>query len=219
MRWVLAVCVVLLLGLVFFGQIYGTQVRVWLSPRVAGIQTEDFNLQAQNQLLQAQLSQYRNIAAALPSASSAYVRAMVYSRYPLNFKNELVVNVGSNGGVAAGKPVVFQGILLGSVEKVFPESALIQTVFDSSFKKPVRIGDKGYDGLFIGGAYPRVASIPQNAALVAGDIVYSAAAGGPYGLPLGTISATSTSADGVFQEATIDFAYDLNSVQSVLIAK
>jgi len=48
------------------------------------------------------------VAAELPTSSPATIRAMVYSRYPMNFRNELLVNAGADEGVATGSAVMFQ---------------------------------------------------------------------------------------------------------------
>ena len=209
----------MLLALVLFEPSYGWRVREWLAPYGASRTPDDPGVAAQNELLKAELAQTSSILAQVPQAPKNYLAAMVYSRYPLSFKNELLVNAGAKDGVTEGRPVLFQGILIGSVEKVFDDSALVRTVFDSDFKMPVRIGAKGYDGLFIGGVYPKVASIPKSAAVSQGDIVYAAAAGFPYGAPVAVIDSTSTSADNLFTEAALSFAYDASAIQAVLISK
>ena len=144
---------------------------------------------------------------------------MVYSRYPMNFKNEILVDAGANQGVAVGKAVVFQGVLIGNVEKVFSDTPLVRTVFDGNFKMAVRVGQKGFDALFMGGSYPKATSIQKNAVIRVGDIVYSAAEGFPYGMPVAIVESTSTSPDALFEEVALDFAYDINSIQTVLIAQ
>ena len=211
----------ILAALVFFAPREGWQLRTWLSPQppggASGAGSE--NLAAQNEALQAQLAELQNIASQIPNASTSYLRAVVYSRYPFNFKNELLINVGSRDGVTAGKAVVFQGILIGSVEQTFSDSALVATVLDGNFRMPVRVGSAGYDALFVGGASPRLTSIAKTARINAGDIVYTAAPGIPYGLPVAIVHGTSTSPDDLFHEATLDFAYDMNTVQTVLVAQ
>ena len=77
----------------------------------------------------------------------------------------------------------------------------------------------GADGLLQGGSDPVVGSIASNAPVAPGDIVYSAAPGIPYALPIAQVVATSTSADSFFQQATLSFPYDVNNVETVLIAK
>ena len=131
----------------------------------------------------------------------------------------MMVNAGTDQGVMINKPVIFQGILIGKVEKVFSNSALIQTIFDSSFKTPVRVGSGGYDALLMGGAYPKVAMIQKTAGIQPGDIIYSTSEGFPYGLPIAITESTTTSLDNLFQEAPLSVAYDINSIQTVFIAQ
>jgi hypothetical protein len=61
--------------------------------------------------------------------------------------------------------------------------------------------------------------IASGAAIAPGDIVYAAAPGIAYGLPIARVAATSTSADSFFQQATLSFPHDANNVETVLIAK
>jgi len=218
---VLGALIVLTALFIVFAPSYGWKLRTLLTPgnSATATSTESVNLTAQNEELSAKLAELQTIAAELPKASSSYLRAMVYSRYPLNFKNEILVNAGSNDGVVVGRAVAFEGILIGQVETVFPDSALVMTVFDDRFKLPVRVGSHGYDGLLQGGAYPTVDSIIKNAVLAPDDIVYAAGSSAPFGAPVGQVAATSTSPDSLFLQATLSFAYDMNDVQTVLIAR
>ncbi len=216
--WVLIVYAAALAALLFLRPWYGWTLRAWLAP-LSTRDTDSAGLAAANEALKAELAQVAKVAAELPQASPHYLRAMVYSRYPFNFKNELLLNVGSSEGVVTGHAVTFQGILIGRVSRVFADTALVQTVFDSDFKLPVRIGAGGYDALIVGGAYPKAESIVKSAALHAGDVIYSAAPGLPYGLPVAEVVSTSTSPDNLFIQADLSFAYDLNTVQTVLIAQ
>lgn len=224
-RWILGTCIVILLGLIFFEPSYGWDLHQFLDPQpYSGAQNaigqaDGVSLAAENDSLKAQLATLQTIAAQIPLEPQQYIRGMVYSRYPLNFKNEILVNVGAREGVATGSAAVFQGMLIGKVIRVFPDEALVQTVFDSGFTIPVRVGASSYDGLLQGGSYPKVGSIVKTATLAAGDVVYTAAPGLPYGLPIGEVAATSTSADSLFQDATIVFPYDINTIQTILIAQ
>ena len=224
-HWVAGVLIVVLVLLIFFAPSYGWTIRAWLSPVASGpggsgaSQTTDQNLAAQNDALQAQLATFQVIASQLPTSTPNEVRAMVYSRYPMNFRNELLVDAGANEGVAVGAAVLFQGMLIGQVRTVFPEEALVQTIFDNTLKMPVRIGATGADGLLQGGSDPMVGSIATTVTIAPGDMVYSAGPGVPYGLPVAEVSATSTSPDSLFQQATISFPYDVNNIETVLIMK
>lgn len=218
----LAVLILLAAVFILFAPSYGWKLRTFLSPPATpsvSPEISDATVAAENQTLKAQLAVLQAVSSELPNKPVNYMRAMVYSRYPMNFKNEMLVNVGSNDGATIGKAVVFQGILIGQVEAVFPDSALVMTVFDNRFKLPVRVGKSGLDGLLQGGSYPTVKSIVKTATLAQGDIVYAAASSLSYGLPVGEIMATSTSLDSLFLQATLNFAYDMNGVETVLIAK
>jgi cell shape-determining protein MreC len=182
-----------------------------------GGEAGDQSLSEQNDALKAELATLQVVAAQLPTSSPGQVRAMVYSRYPMNFRNELLVSAGLDSGITVGAPVVFQGMFLGQVRQVFQEQALVQTIFDNNLKMPVRIGSEGVDGLLQGGSYPMVGSIANTAQIMPGDIVYSAAPGIPYALPIAQVVATSTSADSLFQQATLSFPYDVNNIETVLI--
>jgi rod shape-determining protein MreC len=232
--WLLTGLIVILLFFVIFEPSYGWKLRQFFTPSNVAMQNgdastttntnlnvssdENNNLATENESLKAQLAKLQTVAAELPTSSANYIRAMVYSRYPLNFKNELMVNVGTNDGISIGSAVVFQGLLVGRVIAVEKNYATVQTVFDNNFKMPVRVGSGGYDGLLTGGSYPFVSSIAKSAHVGANDIIYTAAPGIPYALPIGEVMATSTSADNLFQQATLVFPYDVNNIETVFIA-
>jgi cell shape-determining protein MreC len=130
-----------------------------------------------------------------------------------------LVNAGSENGVTNGDAVVFQGMLIGRVMTVFGEQSLVQTIFDNDIRMPVRIGSGGVNGLLQGGSYPIVGSIASNAPIDPNAIVYSAAPGIPYAIPIAQVVATSTSPDSLFQQATLDFPYDVNNIETVLIVQ
>ena len=213
------IVIVILVVLIFFAPAYGWKLRAWLSPHGEATGDNAASVTPQNEILAAQLAEVQSVIAQIPTAPSSTIRAMVFSRYPMNFKDELSVNVGTSEGVVSGKAVLFQGVLIGVVQKVFSDSALVTTVFDPSFKLPVRIGNTGIDALLRGGAYPQTFSIAKNAKIGAGDIIIAAGPGIPYGLPVGTIANLSPSPDDLFDQASLNFAYDINGVETVLIER
>jgi hypothetical protein len=230
--WVLIGCVIILFLVIVFKPEYGWRLRTWLDPTegLAYEQAQAGNpsLVAQNETLQAQVAQLGTIAAQIPQNQHTAIRAMVYLEYPFGFKNELLVNAGADQGVAVGDSVTFGGIFIGIVSSVSKNTAVVQTVFDPNFKMPVRIGGGGgsaagavtvssYDALLVGGADPKATSIAKNIAVGMGDVIYTAAPGLPYGLPIGLTNATSASPDNLFQEASVSFVYDVNTIQTVLI--
>ena len=217
---------IIFLALIFFEPAYGWRVRSWLSAGAAAgsagtgaSSTDAAALAAENESLKARLAVLQDVAAQLPRDHANGIRAMVYSRYPFNFKSELLVDAGSDDGVAAGDAATYDGILVGTVTKVFPREALVTTAFDDGFRIAARIGSAGYDALLAGGAAPLATSIVKSAKVAPGDIVYSAAPDLPYGMPIAVVQATGTSPDGLFETASLGFAYDANTLQSVVIER
>ncbi len=215
----LALCalIVILLVLIVFAPSYGWNIRRFLTPN-SGPPPDEASLAAENESLKAEVAKLQRIAGEVSRKPISYISAVVYSRYPLNFKNELLIDAGKNEGVHEGSAAVFGGIFSGIVRQAFADTALVQTIFDNGLKIPVRIGARGYDGLLQGGPSPTVRSIAESAAVAKGDIIYTAAPGIPYGLPVGEVVATSTSADGLFQEASLSVAYNVDDIQAISIA-
>ena len=48
-----------------------------------------------------------------------FIPAVVYSRYPFNFKDEIYISGGTNRAMRAGDSAVADGIFVGRVEEVF----------------------------------------------------------------------------------------------------
>lgn len=212
-----AVLIIVLLLLIFFKPSLGWKLRSLLAP--AQFLYDEKSLVQENQTLKAELAQLKIIKSQLPDKPPSYLRAAIYSRYPMNFKNEFLVNAGLRDGVIAGRAVAFNRILIGKVEKVFEDTALVETIFDGRFQSSARIGERGFSALLQGGSLPKAILIPQKAEVKKGDIIYSVSPDFPYGLAVGEVAAIQVSADKLFLEATINFAYDINMVQTVLIAK
>ncbi len=141
----------------------------------------------------------------------------VYSRYPFNFKNELLIAAGEGQGIEVGDVALYQGSVLGSVEKVFKDSALVETIFDSRFKTPVRIGSRAADSLLIGGPEPQLTLIERSASVGENDAVYAAGEGWPYGIALGSLKDIKNNGDNIYRSATLRVFYNPASLQSVTI--
>lgn len=215
----LIILITLLVVLILFKPYYGWEVRKFLAPNFYGVQSNAPDLALENESLKAELTKLQNIESQLPTKPAGYIRAVVYSRYPMNFKNELTLNVGKNDGISEGAAVVFGGVLIGRIAKVFDDTSLAETVFDSRFGTAVRIGSAGIDALLRGGALPDVALMPAKSDVKSGDIVYSASPDFPYGLPIAEIGEAKVSSDRLFKEASLNFVYDINAVENVLVTK
>lgn len=175
---------------------------------------------AENQALRAELAELEEVKRAWGEEIDikTALPAGIYSRYPLNFGNQILVAAGEKRGVFSGQAVVAAGnVLIGKVEKVFSETATVRTVFDPAFQIAVRIGKDGSEALFAGGVEPRLTFIPRQAVVAPGDIVYAVDPSLPYGLAVGEVKEVHFLEDELFQEATLRFAYDLNRLRVVFL--
>jgi rod shape-determining protein MreC len=216
--WFLGIVIALLLFFIFFMPSVGVALRAFLGPSslppAAGEQ-----LLAENESLAAKLSMLTTVSDELPHRTPNTILAMVYSDYPFNFKDEITVDAGSADGVVAGDAVLFGGNLVGFVSGLSAHRSVVRTIFDPDFKLQVRIGTKGYDALLAGGSYPMAESIVKTATIVAGDVVYSAAPGAPYAVPVGTVENVSPAPDNLFAQATLSLPYHESEMQVVEIVK
>jgi cell shape-determining protein MreC len=108
-------------------------------------------------------------------------------------------------------------VLLGKTTRVFDTTSLVQTVFDDGWQSAVRVGRQGTDALLKGGSNPRLTLIGKTARIATGDIVYSASERFPYGLSIASVKDVKLSADRLFQEAELQFDYDLNDIRAVSV--
>jgi rod shape-determining protein MreC len=215
--WFIGIVIVLLF-FIFFMPSLGMRLRGLLGPRTEPL-SDVAKLTMENARLAAQLATLESVARQLPTSTTGMIPALVYSSYPLNFKNEITVDVGTNQGVAVNDAVFFKGNLVGMVQEVSPANAVVQTIFDPNFKLPVRIGNQGVSALLVGGSYPAVESIPKIATISAGDVVMSVASSVPYGTAIGTIATIGLAPNNLFEEAQVSVPYTMNDVQAVAIVK
>lgn len=177
------------------------------------------DLRSENIKLKTELARFQDIKSQLPLRSPESVVALVYSRYPFNFRNEMLVTVGVRDEILPDYPIIFDGFLIGKIDEVFEEFAKVKTIFDHRWQSAVRIGNRGVDALLTGGSKPRLTLIEKNAEVKAGDVVYNAAPDFPSGLPIAEVKDVELSSDQNFQEATLFFTYEINKVRTVLVLK
>jgi hypothetical protein len=165
--------------------------------------------------LEARLEGYGEIRTV--AALAGGIKAAVYSRYPFNFKNEILIAAGDKQGIKVGDTALFQGSILGVVLKVFDNSALVETVFDSRFRTPVRVGLSGTEALLVGGNQPTLQLIPPDAPVENSDHAYSAAEGMPYGVRIGAVERVRDAKDGNYKEADLRVPYNPASLSEVVV--
>lgn len=217
-NWILFVLSALLATLIIFKPQIGQEIRNSLSPSLVENERELF--EKENTELRAEIAAFRSVRDQLRAGGPiGGVNAVVYSRYPFNFRNEIIISAGADDGVTKGSAVVFGKFLIGEIKEVSASQSVVRTVFDGDFHASVRVGATGYDALFEGGLEPALRLIPKNAVIKDSDSIYSASPNFPYGLAIGEISGATVSNDQFFQEAGIKIPYDINLVKIVSVVK
>lgn len=144
--------------------------------------------------------------------------APVYSTFPFNQKHLLAINAGASDGLSPGMAVTVDGnYLIGRILEVSEKQSLVQTIFDSDWTLPVRVGAMSYDALLVGGQNPRLTLIDKNDLLQTGDPVFSAQKEFPYGLPVGEVGVVNNLVARSFQEAELTLSYTIRSLREVAV--
>ncbi|MBI2033769.1 MAG: rod shape-determining protein MreC [Candidatus Liptonbacteria bacterium] len=215
-RWLLGILTLLLAALIFLPLPSLLEFKKFLG---SGGEEVINNPILENVALKSELAKLEEIKRQLGEWSPKYLSASVYSRYPFNLKNEFLVNAGLDQGLKGGEAVLIGKLLVGQVDKVFENTALVRTVFDERWKEAVRIGGEGIDALLEGGNTPKATLIVKDAKISEGDIVYNASPEFPYSLPIAEVKEIGISKDQIFKEAVLEFGYDLGRISAVLILK
>ena len=227
-RWLIILLTIFIAILLLIKPSLSSRVQAWLRMDAPRPQTTEKQLLLENAALKSELITLEEIRRVFGRGDLHAVPALVYSRYPFNLKQELVVAAGSAQGVRAGDAVVIpvdasssahvtQVILVGKVSAVFSDTSVVQTIFDPRFQTAVRVGHNGAESLLVGGVTPHLTLIAKNASVNENDAVFSAVPEFPYGIAVGTAKDIHLQKDELFEEASLEAQYDVNNVKSVLI--
>ena len=172
-------------------------------------------LKTENASLKKQLEKF---SAVEKKDGSQFLEARVYSRYPFNDKNVIVIDKGFADGIAEGMPVLAaKNILLGRVKGVQRFQSEVITIFDPDWKTSASIGTTHIKTVLNGANTPHAELIPKDAPVAAGDEIVNSAQEFPLGLLIGTIKSVTLDEKKVWQIADIDVPYAIEDIDSVLV--
>jgi cell shape-determining protein MreC len=175
-------------------------------------------LQLENQSLRAQLVELLQRPQFVEEGKELYVSASVYSYYPLNVSDELLINAGSEQGIKEGLAVYAdKGILLGQVIKVYDKQSVVKTILTPDWEIPVKLGANKVDALYVGGHSPKLTLISKKKVVLGGETVMSASKDLPFGIELGQVGELRETTEGVFREADITIPYQMSDIETVLV--
>lgn len=186
---------------------------------------ENMELRAQSALLSERERENESLRAEIglsPRERFRLVAAEVIGREGGNSSGSLTVNVGEREGIRPGMAVVVgRGVLIGRVRDVGPVSSGILTLFhpestvnaveSATEAQGIVRGEYGLGLLFD--------MVLQSDAVGEGDEVVTSGLGGdlPSGLLIGTVTKTESSADRLFQRATLASPARLDRARAVFI--
>lgn len=151
----------------------------------------------------------------------AEVRARVVGRDPSNFQSYLIIDVGTEQGIARGMPVVTDRGLVGRISEVGPNWSKVLLVIDPSSSVSALIQATRATGTVRGQIDGNLLMdlIPQKDAVHKGDIVLTSGMGSnfPKGLIIGQVVEVHQRDIEMFQQATVRPTVDFDSLEIVLI--
>jgi len=173
-------------------------------------------LQLENQGLEQEIAVLKNKLNF--NSSSTGLTAQVFSRYPYNDNQSLVVDLGAKNGVKISQPVLLaENYLLGKVINVKADTSEIQTIFSPSWRSSVYIGPQKIEALLVGGRQPILQMIPAEAKINLGDEVVNASPDFPLNLFIGQITEINSQPNATLQQAKLIIDYNPNQLRKVFI--
>jgi cell shape-determining protein MreC len=178
------------------------------------------SLRTENAELRSRLSLIAESGSQLSFPSFTYELVAVYAQYPLNDRERIIIDRGSDGGLTAGTPVfVAPNVLFGRVTRVDRTRAEVETIFDPAWKSSVTIGTSSARAVLSGGNPLRLTLIAEDAQVAVGDSVTNVAPEYPLGATIGSIRAVTADANDAWRTATLDVPYSTELLTHVLVPR
>jgi rod shape-determining protein MreC len=202
------------------------------SPNDATLRQENADLKAQVAQLQKRivdlqesqadlnlLSGLLNYARSQPD--SRYAAANVIGRDSSPFLSYIIIDVGSDSGIARDQPVVSDNGLVGTVVAVNCCAARVRLITDPDSAVNARLQQSRDEGTAVGrfGGGLELQYLSQQAQVKTGDLVLTSGLGGgyPQGIVIGSVSAVQRQAFDVLQTASLTPGVDFNRLEIVLV--
>ena len=142
-----------------------------------------------------------------------------------DWSNTFTINRGEDAGIAAGMcAITANGELVGLVDEVGPNYAVIKSVLDSSLEISATIASSGYNGMVKGGyatgldGFLRMNYLPSSAVIRNNDqVVTTGSTVYPRDLVLGYVIDAGFDTTGVAKYALLQPAANISSLEQVFI--
>jgi len=150
----------------------------------------------------------------------AAVNVMSVSQSP--YRDQFMLDKGTQDGVYRGQPVIDDEGVVGQVVEVHPFSALALLITDPAHGMPVENNRTGLQTIAQGlgdGERLRLPFLPGNADIAIGDLLVSSPLGGrfPSGYPVGRVIDVRQRPGETFKEAIAETSADLDARRHLLL--
>lgn len=152
--------------------------------------------------------------------------ARVVGAEPSNWWRGIILNLGSEDGVAVNDPVLTEQGLVGKVISVSSQSARVALVGDPNCRVAAVLGDSGLGGIITpsgkGASNRRIVDLqhlPGEANLEPGTEIRTSGSGGvfPSGIPIGRLLDSQTYEFGLYSGARVRLRADLDRLNLVWV--
>ncbi len=151
------------------------------------------------------------------------VPADVINRDISNYSKIIIINIGSDNGIAEGMTVIADQGLVGHVISVTNSTAKVQTIVDSA-SSVSSLMSTTRDSIVCKGTLDDISTlkamyIPTEAQIIQGDSIETSGIGGiyPKGIHIGTVSRVVNTDNSIDRYAIINTAVDFGKLETVLV--
>lgn len=151
------------------------------------------------------------------------VPGYVIERSLSNYEKLLIINVGSNDGIAENMPVISESGLVGYVVAVTKNTATVQTIIDISSNVSANIANVDESVVLKGTLNSekklKATYIPADSTILQGDEVVTSGLGGiyPKGILIGHIKNIINTKNEADRYAEIELSTDFRKLETVLV--
>lgn len=196
-----------------------------LQARIDALEAENVQLRAENTQLKEDTADLSLLTALLDYERTVpdnrYAAANVIGRDSSPFLGYIMIDLGSDAGLARDMPVVTQQGLVGTIVQLTCCASVVRLVTDADSAVNARLQASRDEGIAVGSFSGglELQFLSQQATVTLGDTVLTSGLGGTYpeGLVLGTVSAVQRQDYEVLQKAILSPAVDFSRLEIVLV--
>lgn len=195
-----------------------------LRKSVADLQVRNAQLEAEVTTLKERLAQSTRLQAEVAAASlfpsERLLPARVVTRSPLGVLDDVILNQGSNQGVASGQPVLKSGLLVGTIRSVSATSSTVTLLVSAQTTLPVVLQDSRGQGLLRGGLDGLlVTDLPIDVEVKPGERVLTSALGNllPSDIPVGQVGSVVSRDSEILKRVTLSSPIRFRDIDDVVV--